>query len=119
MEGTKPLASAGCAGAAGAVTGASSSALIPAAAAWPTMPWCSTVRRSRNGRKISVPAISTISSASMLITSCCTRQAPSANAAAAPSATPRSVKPRPITLAASTHSVLSDSARARSASIRP
>ena len=27
------------------------------------MPWCSTVRRSRNGRKISVPAISTISSA--------------------------------------------------------
>ena len=51
----------------GAVTGSSSSALMPAAAAWPVRPWCSTVRRSRSGRKISVPAISTISSASRLI----------------------------------------------------
>ncbi len=42
-------------GATGAVTGASSSALMPDAADWPTMPWCSTVRRSRSGRKISVP----------------------------------------------------------------
>ena len=71
------------------------------------MPWCSTVRRSRSGRNISVPAISTISSAVRLISPCCTRQAPSASAAAAPSAVPRSVKPRVSTLSASTQNVLS------------
>ena len=107
------------AGAPGAVTGSSSSALMPAAAAWPVMPWCSTVRRSRSGRKISVPAISTISSASRLISPWRTRYAPSASAAAAPRAQPRSVMPRVRTLVPSTRNVLSDSARALSASIRP
>ena len=106
-------------GGAGAVIGWSSSALMPAAAAWPIRPWCSTVRRSRSGRKISVPAISTISSASRLISPWRTRHAPSASAAAAPSAQPRSVMPRVSMLVPSTRNVLSDSARALSASIRP
>ncbi len=70
------------------------------------MPWCSTLRRSRSGRKISVPAISTISSASRLISPCATRQAPSAMAAAAPRAVPRSVKPRVSRPSASTQNVL-------------
>ena len=92
---------------------------MPAAAAWPVRPWCSTVRSSRSGRKISVPAISTISSASRLISPWRTRYAPSASAAAAPSAQPRSVMPRVRMLVPSTRNVLSDSARALSASIRP
>ena len=40
---------------------------FPAAADWPSSPLCRTVRRSRSGRKISVPAISTISRAARLI----------------------------------------------------
>ena len=55
------------------------------------------MRRSRSGRNTSVPAISTISSASMLISPCDTRQAASDKAAAAPIATPQSVMPRVIT----------------------
>ena len=92
---------------------------MPSAAAWPVSPWCSTVRRSRSGRKISVPAISTISSASRLIVPVCTRQAPSAIAPAAPSAQPVSVMPRVNTLQDSTQNVLSDRARALRASIAP
>ena len=76
---------------------AANSALMPAAADCPSMPWCSTMRRSRKGRNTSVPAISTISSACRLINPCDTRQAPSDNAAAAPIATPQSVMPRVIT----------------------
>ena len=64
--------------AAGAASGVASSVRMPCAAAWPFMPWCSTVRRSRSGRKISVPAISTISSAVRLMSPWLTRQAPSA-----------------------------------------
>ena len=103
----------------GAATGVSSSALMPVAAACPFIPWCSTPRRSRSGRKISVPAISTISSASRLISPWRTRQAPSASAAAEPNAVPRSVNPRVSTFSASTQNVLSDSARAFAASMRP
>ena len=66
-----------------------------------------------------VPAIRMISSASRLISPCATRQAPSASAAAAPKAMPRSVMPRVRMLVPSTQIVLSDSARALSASFRP
>ena len=59
-----------------------------------TIPWCSTERRSRSGRKISVPAISTISSAARLMWPSDTRQAPRISAAAAPNAVPKSVTPR-------------------------
>ncbi len=106
----------GCGGTSGS---AAKSALIPAAADWPTIPWCKTMRRSRNGRNTSVPAISTISKAWMLISPCDTRQTPSANAAAAPIATPQSVMPRVMTLVDNTRRVLSHSSRARSASRRP
>ena len=77
---------------------------MPAAADCPSMPWCSTMRRSRNGRNTSVPAISTISNAWMLISPCDTRHAASASAAAAPIATPQSVMPRVMTLVESTRS---------------
>ena len=88
---------------------AASSAWMPAAADWPTMPWCSTPRRSRSGRNTSVPAISTIKSASIVISPCDTRHTPSASAAAAPIATPASVMPRVMTLVESTRIVVSDS----------
>ena len=48
-----------------------------------------------------------------------TRQAPTTSASAAPSAVPRSVKPRVITFSARTQKVESDSALAFAASIRP
>ncbi len=98
---------------------AASNAWMPAAADCPTMPWCKTARRSRNGRNTSVPAISTISSASIVITPSATRHTPSANAAAAPIAMPQSVMPRVITLVERTRIVESDNCRARSASRRP
>ena len=107
---------AGCGGTSGS---AISSALMPEAADWPTMPWCSTMRRSRNGRKISVPAISTISNAWMFISPCDTRHTASASAAAAPIATPQSVMPRVMTPVESTRRVLSHNSRARSARRRP
>ena len=107
---------AGCGGTSGS---AASSALMPAAADCPTMPWCNTMRRSRNGRNTSVPAISTISNAWMLISPCDTRHTPSASAAAAPIATPQSVMPRVITPVDRTRRVLSHNSRALSASRRP
>ncbi len=88
---------------------------MPAAADWPTIPWCSTARRSRSGRNTSVPAISTISSASIDISPCDTRHTPSPSAAAAPIAMPASVMPRVMTLVESTRIVVSHSSRARSA----
>ena len=104
----------------GGVSGrASISMWMLAAADWPSMPWCSTERRSRSGRKISVPAISTISSASTLMSPAATRQAPSVSASAAPRATPRSVMPRVSRLTDSTQKVLSESLRARSARRSP
>ena len=92
---------------------AASSAWMPAAADCPTMPWCSTARRSRSGRNTSVPAISTISSASIVICPSETRHTPSASAAAAPIAMPPSVMPRVITLVDSTRIVVRTVARAR------
>ena len=81
-------------------------------------PWCSTARRSRSGRKISLPAISTISSAS----GSCRR-------AARATRRPRSRRPRragaeigeePRQQAEREHqNVLSDSARAFAASFAP
>ena len=103
-ESRSAAASAECGGTSGS---AASSALMPAAADCPTMPWCNTMRRSRNGRNTSVPAISTISKAWMLISPCDTRHTPSASAAAAPTATPQSVMPRVMTLVDSTRRVLS------------
>ncbi len=104
---------------AGTSGSAAKSALMPAAADCPRIPWCNTMRRSRNGRNTSVPAISTISNAWMLITPCDTLQTPSDKAAAAPIATPQSVMPRVITPIEITLSELSQSSRARSASRRP
>jgi hypothetical protein len=98
---------------------AASNAWIPAAADCPTMPWCSTPRRSRNGRNTSVPAISTINKASIVIEPLETRQTPRLNAAAAPMAMPQSVMPRVMTLVDRTRIVVSDKSRARSASRRP
>ncbi|KAG1389409.1 hypothetical protein G6F58_013287 [Rhizopus delemar] len=98
---------------------ASISAWMLTAADWPSMPRCKTERRSRRGRKISVPAISTISSASTLMSPAATRQAPSVSASAAPSATPRSLMPRVSRLTDSTQKVLSDRLRARAASRWP
>ncbi len=98
---------------------AANSALMPAAADCPTMPWCNTMRKSRNGRNTSVPAISTISKAWMLISPCDTRHTPSASAAAAPTATPQSVMPRVMTLVESTRRVLSHNSFAFKASRRP
>ncbi|MEI7709826.1 MAG: ABC transporter transmembrane domain-containing protein [Rhodospirillales bacterium] len=57
----------------GAATGVSSSARMPAAADSPFSPACRTPRKSRNGRKISVPAMRTISSASRLMSPAFTR----------------------------------------------
>ena len=85
------------------------------AADWPSMPRCNTERRSRSGRKISVPAISTISSASTLMSPAATRHAPKVSASAAPSATPRSLMPRVSRLTDSTQNVLSDRLRALAA----
>ncbi len=107
------------AGEGGTSGSAASSAWIPAAADCPTMPWCNTALRSRNGRNTSVPAISTISNASIVITPLETRHTPSASAAAAPIAMAQSVIPRVITLVDSTRIVESDNCRARSARRRP
>ncbi len=49
---------------------------MPCAAESPTMPWCSTVRSSRIGRKISTPSIMMTSSADSAIAPDCTRVAP-------------------------------------------
>ena len=98
---------------------ASSSSKIPCAADSPTSPSCSRVRRSRCGRNASVPAISTISSTSMGICPSCTRHAPTASTAAAPTAMPVSVMPRVSEFVASTHIVLRNTSCAFSASSRP
>ena len=92
---------------------------MPEAADWPTIPWCKTERRSRSGRNTSVPAISTISSASIVIEPFETRQTPRLSAAAAPIATPQSVMPRVMTPIDKTRSELSHNSRALAASRRP
>src|SRR5260221_217876 len=78
---------------------------MPWAADMPTMPWCSTERSSRIGRKISMPNISTTSSAVIDMAPLSTRQAPTASAAAAPQAMALSVMPRAAELVASSHMV--------------
>ena len=49
---------------------------MPCAAESPTMPWCSTVRSSRIGRKISTPSIRMISSEVSAMAPDSTRTAP-------------------------------------------
>jgi hypothetical protein len=98
---------------------ASSSAKMPRAAASPSMPWCSRIRSSRSGRNTSTPSIRMTSSAGSGIAPKLTRHAPSASAAAAPTAMPASVMPRASVLVASTNIVLLNSTRARSSSRRP
>ncbi len=66
-----------------------------------------------------MPAISTISSASMLIRPCETRQTARAKADAAPIATPQSVMPRVITPIDKTRSEWSHNSRALAASLLP
>ncbi len=78
---------------------------MPAAAERPSMPWWSTVRSSRRGRKISTPSISTTTSAVSSMLPACTRWAPSQRATAAPSAMHTSLMPRARVLVESSHIV--------------
>ena len=98
---------------------ASSTAKTSSAAAGPNMPVCSSARRSRWGRNTSMPIIRTTSSTSRLIWPWVTRHAPYPSTAALPTAMPVSVRPRVRALVASTHIVLRNTSRARSARSRP
>ena len=93
--------------------------MMPPAAEMPSMPLWRTTRRSRSGRNTSMPSIRMTRSAVRLICPASTRQAPSASAAAAPTAMPVSVMPRANVFAPSTPIVLWKSAVPFSASRRP
>ncbi len=88
------------------------------AAERPSMPWCSTTRSSRSGRKISTPSISTTTSAVSSIWPACTREVPIASATAAPIAMHTSLMPRASVLVLSSHMVAWKRARPRSSSSR-